>query len=39
VAFGPRNTVLTLANVQQAFGSVGVEMDEHTIVVPGHGGH
>jgi manganese/iron transport system ATP-binding protein len=39
VAFGPRDTVLTLANVQQAFGSVGVEMDEHTIVVPGHGGH
>jgi manganese/iron transport system ATP-binding protein len=39
VAFGPRDAVLTLANVQQAFGSVGVEMDEHTIVVPGHGGH
>jgi manganese/iron transport system ATP-binding protein len=39
VAFGPRDEVLTLANVQQAFGSVGVEMDEHTIVVPGHGGH
>lgn len=39
VAFGLREAVLTLANVQQAFGSVGVEMDEHTIVVPGHGGH
>ncbi|MBG6212639.1 MAG: metal ABC transporter ATP-binding protein [Cryobacterium sp.] len=39
VAFGPRDDVLTLANVQRAFGSVGVEMDEHTIVVPGHGGH
>jgi manganese/iron transport system ATP-binding protein len=39
VAFGPRDEVLTLANVQQAFGSVGVEMDTHTIVVPGHGGH
>ncbi len=39
VAFGPRESVLTLANVQQAFGAAGVEMDEHTIVVPGHGGH
>ena len=39
VAFGPRDEVLTLTNVQKAFGSVGVEMDEHTIVVPGHGGH
>jgi len=39
VAFGPRESVLTLSNVQETFGSVGVEMDEHTIVVPGHGGH
>lgn len=39
VAFGPRDEVLTLANVQQAFSEVGVEMDEHTVVVPGHGGH
>lgn len=39
VAFGPRDEVLTLANVQQAFKEVGVEMDEHTVVVPGHEGH
>jgi len=39
VAFGPRDEVLTLANVQRAFHDVGVEMDEHTVVLPGHGGH
>lgn len=39
VAFGPRDEVLTLENVQAAFREVGVEMDEHTVVVPGHGGH
>jgi manganese/iron transport system ATP-binding protein len=39
VAFGPLAEVLTLGNVQQAFSEVGVEMDEHTIVVPGHSGH
>lgn len=39
VAFGPRDEVLTLANVQAAFQDVGVEMDEHTVVLPGHGGH
>jgi manganese/iron transport system ATP-binding protein len=39
VAFGPLHEVLTLPNVQRAFREVGVEMDEHTIVVPGHGGH
>lgn len=39
VAFGTRDTVLTLENVQAAFGEVGVEMDEHTVVVPGHSGH
>jgi len=39
VAFGPRDSVLTLANVQRAFHDVGVEMDEHTVVLPGHGGH
>ncbi|GAA3878445.1 metal ABC transporter ATP-binding protein [Leifsonia kafniensis] len=38
VAFGPRDDVLTLANVQQAFKEVGVEIDEHTIVVPDHEG-
>lgn len=39
VAFGPRDEVLTLHNVQRAFSEVGVEMDEHTLVVPGHTGH
>ncbi len=38
VAFGSRDDVLTLANVQQAFKDVGVEIDEHTIVVPDHEG-
>jgi len=39
VAFGPREEVLTLPNVQRAFSEVGIEMDEHTVVVPGHTGH
>jgi len=39
VAFGPRDRVLTLDNVQRTFRDVGVEMDEHTVVVPGHQGH
>ncbi|WP_022885360.1 metal ABC transporter ATP-binding protein [Glaciibacter superstes] len=39
VAFGPLDTALTLDNVQEAFREVGVEMDEHTLVVPGHEGH
>jgi len=39
VAFGPRDQVLTLENVQRTFREVGIEMDEHTVVVPGHGGH
>lgn len=39
VAFGPIDEVLTLENVQRAFQEVGVEMDQHTVVVPGHGGH
>ena len=34
-----RDQVLTLDNVQRAFHNVGIEMDEHTVVVPGHGGH
>jgi len=25
--------------VQRTFRSVGVELDEHTVVVPGHTGH
>ncbi|MDJ0324980.1 metal ABC transporter ATP-binding protein [Cryobacterium sp. PH31-AA6] len=39
VAFGPRDDVLSLENVQRTFTSVGVELDEHTVVVPGHSGH
>ncbi|MFO7689466.1 MAG: metal ABC transporter ATP-binding protein [Cryobacterium sp.] len=39
VAFGSLDTVLTLDNVQRAFHGVGVELDEHTVVVPGHSGH
>lgn len=39
VAWGPRDQVLTLDNVQRTFRDVGVEMDEHTVVVPGHEGH
>lgn len=39
VAFGPRDSVLTLDNVQRTFHEVGVEMDQHTLVVPGHEGH
>lgn len=38
VAFGPRADVLNLGNVKRAFREVGVEMDEHTVVVPGHEG-
>lgn len=36
IAFGPREEVLTLANLQQAFRDVQVEVDEHTVVLPGH---
>nr|WP_235483501.1 metal ABC transporter ATP-binding protein [Leifsonia sp. Leaf325] len=39
VACGRTADVLTLPNVQAAFGEVGVEVDEHTLVVPGHEGH
>ena len=39
VAFGPRDKVLTLDNVQRTFHEVGVELDQHTLVVPGHEGH
>ena len=28
--------VLTLSNLQQAFRDVQVEVDEHTVVLPGH---
>ena len=39
LAFGPVDDVLTLANVQECFEGVEVEIDEHTLVVPGHEGH
>lgn len=39
VAFGARNDVLTLQNVQATFEHVQVELDEHTVVTPGHEGH
>ncbi|MWB98225.1 metal ABC transporter ATP-binding protein [Agromyces seonyuensis] len=37
-AFGPTATTLTLGNVQRCFEDVGVELDEHTLVVPDHHG-
>lgn len=36
LAYGPTAEVLTLENVQAAFGHVQVELDEHTLVAPGH---
>lgn len=39
LAFGPVDEVLTLGNVQDCFQGVEVEVDEHTLVVPGHEGH
>ncbi|GAA1794385.1 metal ABC transporter ATP-binding protein [Agromyces lapidis] len=39
LAFGPVDEVLTLGNVQECFEGVEVEIDEHTLVVPGHEGH
>jgi manganese/iron transport system ATP-binding protein len=39
LAFGPVDDVLTLANVQECFEGVEVEIDEHTLVVPGPEGH
>jgi ABC-type Mn2+/Zn2+ transport system ATPase subunit len=36
---GPVDEVLTLGNVQECFDGVEVEIDEHTLVVPGHEGH
>lgn len=38
-AFGPVSDALTLTNVQRCFEGVEVEIDEHTLVVPGHEGH
>ena len=39
VTYGPVDEVLTLGNIQQCFEGVEVEIDEHTLVVPGHEGH
>ncbi len=39
LAFGPVDEVLTLGNVQECFDGVEVELDHHTLVVPGHEGH
>ncbi|MDH6532071.1 zinc/manganese transport system ATP-binding protein [Aurantimicrobium minutum] len=39
IAFGPKDDVLTLANLQEVFSDFQVEIDEHTVVVPGHEGH
>lgn len=39
IAFGPTDDVLTLANLQEVFSDFQVEIDEHTVVVPGHEGH
>jgi manganese/iron transport system ATP-binding protein len=39
VCTGPVDEALTLENVQACFGDVEVELDEHTLVVPGHEGH
>ncbi len=36
VAFGPTHRVLTLENLEALYGDVQVELDEHTLVVPGH---
>lgn len=39
IAFGTLTDVLTLENLQAAFSGVQVEVDEHTVVLPGHDGH
>ena len=39
LAYGPVDDVLTLGNIQECFEGVEVEIDEHTLVVPGHEGH
>ena len=36
IAWGTHDEVLTLANLQTAFKDVQVELDEHTVVLPGH---
>ena len=39
IACGCLTDVLTLENLQAAFSGVQVEVDEHTVVLPGHDGH
>jgi manganese/iron transport system ATP-binding protein len=39
IACGSLADVLTLENLQAAFSGVQVEVDEHTVVLPGHDGH
>ncbi|BDZ54822.1 metal ABC transporter ATP-binding protein [Agromyces marinus] len=39
VGCGPVEEMLTLEHVQECFEGVGVEIDEHTLVVPDHEGH
>lgn len=39
IAFGPIAEVLTLENLHEVFQDFQVEIDEHTVVVPGHEGH
>jgi ABC-type Mn2+/Zn2+ transport system ATPase subunit len=39
LAHGPVTDVLTLENLQACFEGTEIEIDEHTLVVPGHEGH
>ncbi|QAY72687.1 metal ABC transporter ATP-binding protein [Agromyces protaetiae] len=39
LAHGPVSDVLTLGNLQECFEGNEIEIDEHTLVVPGHEGH
>jgi zinc/manganese transport system ATP-binding protein len=39
IAFGSLSEVLTLEHLQAAFSGYQVEVDEHTVVLPGHDGH
>jgi manganese/iron transport system ATP-binding protein len=39
LAHGPVAEVLTLGNLQECFEGTEIEIDEHTLVVPGHEGH
>lgn len=39
LAHGPVAEVLTLGNLQECFEGTEIEIDDHTLVVPGHEGH